>query len=198
MLIALREYGVKEVNPGENPRIIQYSTDTGNTWVTSDDKVAWCSEYFNWVLLQVGIEGTHSARAASFFTWGETLTTPEFGCGVLYDFDGDGEIDHIAFYLSEDGDIIHYLGGNQSNMVNVQKCKKDRVVRYFAIPSTQTDDKLLLKRGSKSFEVKLLQKILGGLIVDGIFGPKTEQKVKDYQLSKGLTVDGTITLAELL
>ena len=51
---------------------------------------------------------------------------------------------------------------------------------------------LLLKKGDKGENVKILQKALGGLTVDGDFGAKTEAAVKAFQKSKGLTVDGLV------
>ena len=50
----------------------------------------------------------------------------------------------------------------------------------------------LLKKGSTGTAVKNLQKALGGLDVDGIFGAKTEAKVKAFQKSKKLTADGLV------
>lgn len=52
---------------------------------------------------------------------------------------------------------------------------------------------MILKTGSKGDLVKLLQQELGGLKVDGDFGPATEAKVKEYQATKKGTVDGIIT-----
>lgn len=51
-----------------------------------------------------------------------------------------------------------------------------------------------LRRGSKGEDVIELQKKLGftGADVDGSFGPKTEQAVRDYQHKNGLTVDGVV------
>ena len=49
----------------------------------------------------------------------------------------------------------------------------------------------LLKLGSKSDEVKIVQKKLG-LTVDGIFGPKTESAVKEFQKKNGIYPDGII------
>lgn len=48
-----------------------------------------------------------------------------------------------------------------------------------------------LKLGSKGADVKVLQSKLN-LIQDGIFGPLTEEAVKAFQKSVGLTVDGIV------
>lgn len=47
-----------------------------------------------------------------------------------------------------------------------------------------------LKRGAKGQQVKVLQKLLGGLPIGGAFGAKTEAAVKAYQKKHGLKVDG--------
>ena len=46
-----------------------------------------------------------------------------------------------------------------------------------------------LKKGSRGPEVKALQQKLN-LMADGIYGPLTEEAVKEFQKSHGLTVDG--------
>ena len=48
-----------------------------------------------------------------------------------------------------------------------------------------------IKLGSKGEDVKVLQKYLG-INPDGVFGHKTELKVKEWQKSKGLKPDGII------
>lgn len=50
---------------------------------------------------------------------------------------------------------------------------------------------MVLKKGSKGKEVKLLQEFLG-LTADGVFGPKTERMVKDWQRRHGLVSDGIV------
>lgn len=58
---------------------------------------------------------------------------------------------------------------------------------------------MVLKLGSRSNEVKALQEKLN-LKADGIFGPITEEAVKDFQRSNGLEVDGIVgvnTLSKL-
>ena len=58
---------------------------------------------------------------------------------------------------------------------------------------------MVLKLGSKGNEVKVLQEKLN-LKADGVFGPLTEEAVKDFQRSNGLEVDGIVgdnTLSKL-
>ena len=58
---------------------------------------------------------------------------------------------------------------------------------------------MVLKLGNRGNEVKLLQEKLN-LRADGIFGPLTEETVKDFQRSNGLEVDGIVgtnTLSKL-
>lgn len=49
-----------------------------------------------------------------------------------------------------------------------------------------------LRRGSKGEEVRILQRHLNLLPVDGSFGPATEAAVKNYQGHNGLTPDGVV------
>ena len=48
-----------------------------------------------------------------------------------------------------------------------------------------------IRRGSKGSEVTLLQKMLN-IQADGIFGPLTEEAVRDFQQKSRLVVDGIV------
>ena len=50
----------------------------------------------------------------------------------------------------------------------------------------------VLRLGSTGTAVKVLQRGLGGLTVDGSFGPLTQSAVKAFQSKKGLTVTGVV------
>ena len=55
----------------------------------------------------------------------------------------------------------------------------------------------VLRKGSTGGQVQTIQALLNGFIgsdldIDGIFGSKTEQAVKDYQDARDLTVDGIV------
>jgi peptidoglycan hydrolase-like protein with peptidoglycan-binding domain len=63
----------------------------------------------------------------------------------------------------------------------------------FGINEAQLNENLL-RRGSRGPEVKALQQQLGmpAAEQDGIYGPKTEQAVRNFQTSQGLQVDGIV------
>jgi peptidoglycan hydrolase-like protein with peptidoglycan-binding domain len=48
-----------------------------------------------------------------------------------------------------------------------------------------------IKKGSKGKAVKIWQIILG-ITADGVFGPITEQKTKEFQKKNGLVADGIV------
>jgi peptidoglycan hydrolase-like protein with peptidoglycan-binding domain len=59
-------------------------------------------------------------------------------------------------------------------------------------PPTTTEHVIVLSSGTEGRQVKLLQTALGGIHVDGLFGPETEEAVRTFQSSKGLSVDGVV------
>jgi peptidoglycan hydrolase-like protein with peptidoglycan-binding domain len=59
-------------------------------------------------------------------------------------------------------------------------------------PPTTAEHTIVLTEGSEGRQVELLQKALGGVKVDGVFGPETEAAVERFQESKGLSVDGIV------
>ena len=64
----------------------------------------------------------------------------------------------------------------------------------------EIEDIGVLRKGSRGEGVQMMQEALG-IGADGIFGPGTERKLKEWQASKGLTADGIAgpaTLGELL
>src|SRR5271155_3873328 len=59
-------------------------------------------------------------------------------------------------------------------------------------PATTTEHTIVLSEGSEGRQVELLQRALGGIKVDGVFGPETEAAVRAFQTSRNLTPDGVV------
>ena len=59
-------------------------------------------------------------------------------------------------------------------------------------PPTTTEHTIMLSEGSEGRQVRLLQQALGGIKVDGVFGPETEEAVQKFQSSRDLTIDGVV------
>ncbi len=59
-------------------------------------------------------------------------------------------------------------------------------------PATTTEHSIVLSFGSEGRQVRLLQEAVGGIKVDGIFGPETEAAVRAFQSRSGLQVDGVV------
>src|SRR4030095_2451187 len=83
---------------------------------TRGSSSAWCSAFANWCVEKAGYEGTDSAWAKSWLTWGKKLATPRRGCIAVFTR-GDGG--HVGFYISKTSSVIKVLGGNQSDEVNI-------------------------------------------------------------------------------
>ncbi|HEX6747901.1 MAG TPA: TIGR02594 family protein [Longimicrobium sp.] len=126
--IAWGERGVEEfAGPKDNPRVLEYqrATDLG----MQDDEIPWCSCFVNWVLKQAGEPRTKSAAARSWERFGRKLDKPERGCIVVFTR-GDPTHGHVAFFVSQDGDMLRVLGGNQGNRVQISRYPASRVVAY--------------------------------------------------------------------
>jgi peptidoglycan hydrolase-like protein with peptidoglycan-binding domain len=59
-------------------------------------------------------------------------------------------------------------------------------------PPTTTEHVIVLSSGSEGRHVKLLQQALGGVHIDGLYGPETEEAVRTFQSNRGLTIDGIV------
>ena len=93
----------------------------GLTVGTTDDETAWCSSFVNWCLQEAGIQGTHSALAATWLNWG-TLCGPEVGAvTVIREFNPPRTRSgyHVGFWIEDTGSHFKLLGGNQSKRVKI-------------------------------------------------------------------------------
>src|SRR5262245_45848995 len=117
-----------------NPRIVEMFkvADLPNDPAFKSDETAWCAAFANACLRCAGYQGTKSALAASFAGFGFDLgRTPQSGCVVVFKPMSDGAgSGHVAFFVSEDGDRIKVLGGNQHDKVQVSSFPKEKWRAY--------------------------------------------------------------------
>ncbi len=181
------------------------------------DGVAWCL-IFLWCCFQntkgagklipkTGYTPTLADWARAQGKWG---TSPRAGALALFDFPGDGvnRISHVGIVeaINKDGSIITIEGntdeaGGRTGGKVMRKTRKTGVVGYYYPaydgPSTTNTPAPVakyptLKTGSTGTHVALIQRFLGLLPADGIFGPKTKAEVERYQRMQGLTADGVV------
>lgn len=129
LAIALAEKGTREF-PGDadNPRVVEYlhSTNLGTpSW--NEDETPWCSAFVNWCMEKAGYEGTDSAWARSWLSWGKPVEKPVPGCVAVFTREGGG---HVGFYMGQTKTSIRLLGGNQSDAVSESPQDKARLLGY--------------------------------------------------------------------
>ena len=119
VVVAMREYGQKEISEGDNPRILAYHATTSLRATTDEDP--WCSAFVNWCLRQAGIAGTNSAAAISWLHWGR-VSTPRTGAVCVVQRRVGGH--HVGFFIEERHNSYRVLGGNQGGQVKFSNLLK--------------------------------------------------------------------------
>ena len=137
--------GVKEIAGEEhNPDIMKYIRSCPDLYATENKRkyteregeegVKWCSAFVNWCIGQSGIQGTNSARALSWASWGDPCPEPKVGAIVVTK---GTKYRHVAFVEWSDGKYM-MLGGNQTqangkggyDQVSIRPINKNIVVGY--------------------------------------------------------------------
>lgn len=194
--IALNEYGIHETpSPNDsNPRVLEYFSASGNSWVKDDTNNAWCSAFACFVAKTAGLPNTGSLLARSWLNAGQPTANPQMGdYAVFWRDDLGGTHGHVSIFIKEDGDNIWVLGGNQSDQVNISAYPKSRLLGYrdVTLPWPKFTFQSNLKKGAQGDDVKKLQTIIG-VKADGIFGSNTEEAVKTFQQFHNLKPDGIV------
>ena len=131
--------------------------------------------------------------------WNTDYRKAKAGDLVIYNWKPkETHFSHVGIVDEISGNNVVSIEGNTTSGVR-KNCvaKKTRSKKYVAgvvlLPYVeQYDLKRKLKKGCKGNDVKELQRTLGGLTVDGVFGNKTKAKVVAYQKSHKLKVDGVV------
>lgn len=127
MDVAKSHIGLKEI-PGSrsNPTILQWAEDVNVENVYKNDDVPWCGLFIAHCIIESdNLEPVKDPLWALNWNKFGIKTTPRFGCIMVFKRGGGG---HVGFYVGEDSDTYHILGGNQSNSVNVTRVRKSQFV----------------------------------------------------------------------
>lgn len=199
--IAFNELGTEEIVGNENnPEVLKYAIDTGIKGITNDE-IAWCSTFVNWVAWKAGLQFSGKANARSWLNVGTKTSSPEPGDIVVFWRESPQSWKgHVGIFLgvSTDKKRVYCLGGNQGNRVSVSAYRLNTVLSYQRLATVK---KLvipdpILKLGNKGVNVVALQDALKLLNInvgtsDGDFGKKTESGIKELQTRKpNLAIDG--------
>lgn len=140
MDIAQGEIGVKEYSGSQNnnPRVLEYHAETSLN--ASNDETPWCSAFACWVMKKAGFQGTRSALARSWLSWGSALNGPKFGAIVITSRGNNPRQGHVGFVSRFDANTVWILGGNQRDEVNVTAFKRSSVIGYrYPGPTQETE-----------------------------------------------------------
>ena len=141
LAIGLQEVGVREADPGNNPRILEYHSST-DLFVHRRDADAWCSSFVNWCVEQSGKDGTNSAAALSWERWGRAIANPITGSIAVKErivvdkkTGKKRRMGHVGIVYggTPDGKLL-ILGGNQGDAVSIVKYSKTAFTT-FRLPS---------------------------------------------------------------
>ena len=180
----------------------------GEQWI--GHRVADCSGLFYWAFKQLGGYMYHGSNtmydrycdAHGTLSYGKKGGSEALRPGTAVFTGDDSNKGHVGLYVGN-GDVIEAAGTQQGVITSKVTAKKWHYwgelkgVSYDQggddMPAT--DRRPTLRRGSRGEYVTLLQTMLVNRgyslgSVDGIYGSKTENAVRIFQKTNGLTVDG--------
>lgn len=123
--------GTRELaGPANSPTIMGWIKRLGSKLgvTVRDDATPWCGTFVAHCVTSAGLTPPPIAvRASAWSTWGSDLPADRLASGTVLVFSRDGG-GHVAFYVGEDRNNYHVLGGNQSDAVNITRIAKNRCV----------------------------------------------------------------------
>ena len=129
MVIAegMRYLGLNEIKgPLHNKTIMSWAKEVGVEKIYTSDEVAWCGLYVAKVIQKAGFKIVKDPLwALNWRNFGTTQKIAMLGDVLVFKRDGGG---HVGFYIAEDKNYFHVLGGNQANSVSITRIAKNRCV----------------------------------------------------------------------
>ena len=124
---AVRYLGINEIKGKlNNPTIMSWAKDVGVDKIYTSDEIAWCGLFVAKVIKKSGFEIVKDPLwALNWSKFGTKQSVAMLGDVLVFKRDGGG---HVGFYIAEDKNYFHVLGGNQSNSVSITRIAKNRCV----------------------------------------------------------------------
>jgi uncharacterized protein (TIGR02594 family) len=132
-LVAARaKLGTREAaGPANSPTILGWAKRLGTKvlgMIYNADSLPWCGVFVAECMDEVGIDSPlFAVRAKSWADWGANLRAERLAPGAVLVFERTGG-GHVGFYVGEDVEAYHVLGGNQGDSVSVARVSKGRCV----------------------------------------------------------------------
>ena len=125
--IARKYIGIREIpGPKHNATIMGWLSRL-KSWIR-DDETPWCGTFVAAVMQEAGLPYPKEyPRAKAWGDYGSRLRTHVLAPGAILVFARQGG-GHVGFYVGEDRDCYHVLGGNQGNAVSTTRIAKVRCI----------------------------------------------------------------------
>ena len=125
--IARKYVGTREiVGPQHNATIMGWLKRL-KSWI-KDDETPWCGPFVAAVMQEAGLPYPKEyPRAKAWADYGSRIRTHLIAPGAILVFSRNGG-GHVGFYVGEDADCYHVLGGNQGNAVSTTRIAKARCI----------------------------------------------------------------------
>ena len=124
--VARKYMNTKEApGPKNNPVIIGWAKKLGG-WFASfytKDEIPWCGLFVANCMKECGFPVQGDALSALGWEDYGTRVQPCLGSIMIFKRPGGG---HVGFYVSEDANTFHILGGNQGDNVSIARIDKKR------------------------------------------------------------------------
>lgn len=121
-LLGTEEY----VGAKHNPEILAWAKETGLEKVYTNDEIPWCGLFVAVVVKRAGFEPVSAPLwARSWAKFGNPSPQPALGDVLVFERGSGG---HVGFFVAEDAEAYHVLGGNQQNKVSITRIAKSRLL----------------------------------------------------------------------
>lgn len=123
-------YGTHEhKGKGSNPLILEWVKELNDSGTEvedySDDDIPWCGLFAAIVCKRAGKKPVDQPLwALNWAKYGLPTDKPALGDVLSFKRNGGG---HVGFYVAEDKEAFHVLGGNQSDQVSITRVAKPRL-----------------------------------------------------------------------